>query len=623
MILSRVYAKTEAGETAVEQRTRLAQRNWRNVLIFVDGKSSLDELARKVGSESMVIDAIEHLEKDGFICLVESSQRPAEVVVVPDEEIVETVSAKKSGEKIEPTLAANVGHKSPFGGPAEAVTGNPFAPAKSPEFDAGPMSVPPAPDVSDPATASPFQTAPVANPFASAATPAAPLRGEATADVDKQPAKNVAAAGIPSSEPSSDSTTTIKRKRHHRPTWLSTKTALATMAAVVVVAILGILLFPYDKYKPQIEAALSNALGQPVSIGKVGARFSPAPTLVLTQVGIGKGGELAVTEVEAVPGVTSLFTDRKSFRRVSISGARVPVEQLGVFASSLESISQSKGFSVGSVNFARTTLSLRDVSVQDFSGAAEFGADGQLKRLALNSPDGRVKIGVETIAGKTNVIIDANGWTPGEGSPFVFDALNIQGELSGSRFVAQKIEGRIFGGVIQGHFGLDWSLGFALNGDISTDYMAADQVAKALKSESLKIDGQMNTRFKFKSAGASWAEVTGSLPLEGSFMAKNGGIYGIDLVEAVRRGNRLPMRGGTTKFEEIAGKFRLDSRALQLSDVDLTSGLVRASGAVGILRNGLLSGSLDVQLKGSATTVRTPVSVTGTLKDPQVLGGRR
>lgn len=622
MILSRVYAKTEAGETAVEQRTRLAQRNWRNVLIFVDGKSSLGELARKVGSESMVVDAVEHLEKDGFIRLVESSQNLG--AEVPDEELVEAVSTGAAGEKIEPTLAASTEPRSPFGGPAETMMSNPFAAARSPAFDTGPLSVPPAPDVSDPATASPFQTAPVANPFAPPPpAPAAPSRVDGKADADERPAKKVAAPGIPKNEPSSDSTTGIQRKRRDRPTWLSTKTVLGALAGSLLVAVLGILFFPYDKYKPQIEVTLSNALGQPVSIGNVSARFSPAPTLVLVQVGIGNRGELALAEVEAVPGISSLFTDRKTFRRVSINGAKVPVEQLGIFAASLGSISQSKGFSVGSVSFSRTTLSLRDVSLQDFSGAAEFGTDGQLKRLALNSPDGHVKIGVETVSGKTNVIIDGNGWTPGEGSPFVFDALSIQGELSGSRFMAQKIEGRIFGGVIQGQFGLDWSSGFALNGDISTDYMAADQVARAMKSESLKIDGQMNTRFKFKSAGASWAEVTGSLPLEGNFIAKNGGIYGMDLVEAVRRGNRLPMRGGTTKFEEIVGKFRLDSRALQLSDVELMSGLVRASGAVGILRNGLLSGSLDVQLKGSAATVRTPVSITGTLKDPQLLGGRR
>lgn len=621
MILGRVYAKTEAGERAVEQRTRLAQRNWRNVLIFVDGKSSLGELALKVGSESMVLDAVEHLEEDGFIRLVETRQGPAAV-----ESPAETVSVAIAGERthtterIEPTLAANVEQRSPFDGPAEATLSNPFAAAKNQTFDAGPLSEPPMPDVSDAPTASPFQAAAVANPFApSAPTVMAPSRGDGKSDADGLSAKKASQAGTSNNKPGSDPVISIKRNRRDSRAWLSPRAVFGTLAIFLVVAALGFLFFPYDRYKPQVEAGLSEVIGQPVSIGNVGARFSPAPTLVLTQVGIGNGGGLVLSEVEVLPGFFSLFTERKSFRRVLISGARVPVEQLGVFASSLGAIPLSKGFSVGSVSLERITLSLRDVSVQNFSGAAEFGTNGQLKRLALNSPDGHVKIDVETVSGRTNVIMDGKGWSPGEGSLFVFDALNIQGELSGSRFIAQKIEGRIFGGVVNGEFGVDWSSGFALSGDISTDYMVADQVVRAMKGDSLKIDGQMSTRFKFKSAGASWAEVTGSMPLEGNFIAKNGSIYGMDLVEAVRRGNR---RGGTTKFEEILGKFRLDSRALHLSEVDLTSGLVRARGSVGVLRNGLLSGSLDVQLKGSATTVRTPVSITGTLKDPQLLGGR-
>lgn len=62
-----IYAKTPIGDEAVRQSTRVVQRNLRMVLVQVDGKLTVDELAAKIGNARLVESAIAELERGGYI----------------------------------------------------------------------------------------------------------------------------------------------------------------------------------------------------------------------------------------------------------------------------------------------------------------------------------------------------------------------------------------------------------------------------------------------------------------------------------------------------------------------------------------------------------------------------
>ena len=62
-----VFAKTPTGDEAVRQSTRVVQRNLRMVLVQVDGKLSVEELAGKIGDARLVDNALRELEEGGFI----------------------------------------------------------------------------------------------------------------------------------------------------------------------------------------------------------------------------------------------------------------------------------------------------------------------------------------------------------------------------------------------------------------------------------------------------------------------------------------------------------------------------------------------------------------------------
>jgi len=298
---------------------------------------------------------------------------------------------------------------------------------------------------------------------------------------------------------------------------------------------------------------------------------------------------------------------------------------LGVVASSLSGAGRSRAFAVSKIDINGITMSMRDIAFQNYFGQAELSSSGDLAQMELRSQDGTMTIRVGPGANEkdpTQVVIEGLGWKSSEGSKFLFDSLTIGGQLSGSRFVADKIEGRIFGGVVQGQLQIDWSAGMMLSGDVNVDYMSSPQLLAALDSGSITVDGQTSARVRFRASGDSWSGISGRVPLEGSFLSKNGAVNGIDLVEAVRRGSKLATRGGATRYEQVVGKYRWDGSNLQLSEIDLTSGAMRATGSVGVLKGGQISGAFSVLLQSSAAAMRTPVAMVGTLKDPQLFGGR-
>ena len=63
MDLGLVYVKTPTGDEAVRQSTHVVQRNLRMVLVQVDGKLSVAELAGKIGNVQLVEDALWKLEE--------------------------------------------------------------------------------------------------------------------------------------------------------------------------------------------------------------------------------------------------------------------------------------------------------------------------------------------------------------------------------------------------------------------------------------------------------------------------------------------------------------------------------------------------------------------------------
>jgi hypothetical protein len=82
------------------------------------------------------------------------------------------------------------------------------------------------------------------------------------------------------------------------------------------------------------------------------------------------------------------------------------------------------------------------------------------------------------------------------------------------------------------------------------------------------------------------------------------------------------MHGGTTRFEQLQGKFRLTPENNLFSNLTLSSGLMQSVGQVTVSKDLQLSGNIEVQMRGSVNQMHIPLLLSGSLRAPLLLLGK-
>ena len=98
---------------------------------------------------------------------------------------------------------------------------------------------------------------------------------------------------------------------------------------------------------------------------------------------------------------------------------------------------------------------------------------------------------------------------------------------------------------------------------------------------------------------------------------------GFNFAEAARLASASPTRGGTTRFEQLQGKFKLLPEHFQFFNLTLTSGLMQSVGQMTVSKELQLSGGMEVQMSGTANQMHVPVSIGGSLATPLLQAGKR
>jgi len=127
------------------------------------------------------------------------------------------------------------------------------------------------------------------------------------------------------------------------------KRILLIAAAILVLAGVGLAIlarqvFTGANVHAAIESQVSAALGQPVTIGSIGASVYPRVTLDLTKVGIGKPARIELDTVHVGTGLRALISRRVEHADVRVDGARLtlPLPALGAGGPSTPSAGASK-----------------------------------------------------------------------------------------------------------------------------------------------------------------------------------------------------------------------------------------------------------------------------------------
>lgn len=613
------------------QRTRVVQRNVRMVLILVDGNATVADLCEKTGNVQLTENALVELESDGFI------ERRAETRSVW--RLTGNAASRKQSTQPRPHSEFSTFGSSGLSTPASSPLSGAQETQIIPFPNVRPGRATPLPDAPAPGSLTPSTLAP-STPTPSTLGPATPTPGAASSPpaADDLAAESLASPGTarddrpsllarlrarlaPGWRDSGTELRPIRRGRQRRTlTWpLATVIGLALLAAALS---LGVLLFPYGIYLPEVEAALAQSSARPARIGAMRVTVYPRPGLLLEQVRLGEDGaaaQLSMASLRLRPELRSLLSPQIVFGEAELIGITLSAEALDTLAQALQaSAAASARARVVEVSLSETGVAFGDLVLTDLSGRLQLSADQRLQSALLQSPGKNLQVELKPASGGgVSVKLEGTAWRPAPKSPYLFDSLDLQGRISGPEFLIDRIEARIFDGVLRGTSILRSGSKAAVTGDLAFERINTGALAAALGFNG-RIGGEARGKLSFSTSADSLPNAVARLQASGNFTIHRGHLGGLDLAEAVRRFSVVPLTlGGATRFEELSGVLTLTPNALRLSRLSLTAGLMQANGQIEVGRDLQLRGRMDVMMaRRRADHTAMPVLISGALESP-------
>jgi hypothetical protein len=593
-----IFFKTFAGEDAVRDRTRLVQRNLRMVLILVDGLTNVASLKQKSGDPAMIETALADLERIGLIASVQTpsakdggsvvempviaeTELPSDLDAYADTPTVDTVFEQLS------TVLPGTGSE----GPAPAV-----APVSSPAM------LPPQPRSSIgwiTRTRQRWGQMREERTYENAYGKASKVM------VDASPAPDVAISSPPFKS---------RPKRNIRA---------ALAFALVVLSFLGlawVIFYPYDEYRPAFEARLSKILADDVSIGNVKLSFTPSPVLLLERVVVGRDANTTIDAVGLTPDVRLLLSDQP-FREVKLTGLRM--REAGISRLSdwfpRDSI---KHLNIERLAVENLSVDLGWVTLRDVSGTLKIGPQAGIAAFEGKTAQGELVIEAIPTSAGLKISAKSGQWVVPIEPPLTLSALDIAGTLSPGRFLIDKLQAQAFDGVISGSGRIVWQAAPSMTLDLALKHVSTARLLETVHASPL-LEGEFAGQMQLTSNLPSAKWLSPDTRIEGSATVSRGRLKKLALAGALRNSagpqQAASHRGGDTGFEEMSGKFGVDRGVVRVGSVRLASGLMNATGQAIVSREtGGISGTVNVEMRGSASAPRAQLAISGNSRDPEL-----
>ena len=558
MDLGLVYVKTPTGDEAVRQSTHVVQRNLRMVLVQVDGKLSVAEMAVKIGNVQLVEDALRKLEEGGFIA-------PSQNGVSVWEERDRQVRASQS-----PALSEFLN----------------FAAKPSPDVET---------DCANRVIRSFFS-------FKKQTF----LTSQRMAD-----GVSMLHAYV---EPEIHAPKEIRR-------YLLYKRVLFGLIGVFCF-LLGLSFFyPYAKLVPGFEVSASRFLQTQVRIGHIGMAFSPWPQLILREIRLGERAESRIEMVRINSPFSLLSRGSQRISSIEVSGATITANLIAElpFFKVRDNFASSE-IVIQEVRVKQSQVTVHELALRDLSGFIRFNSDGSLENSSFEAVDRSIQLTVAPAADGVALKIKGRGWKPFDNA-ISFDALEAEGLLQKDKLLIHGLDTTVLGGLIKGTWLFDWSKGLVIAGDGTLTRLDCRQVGQVF-APSLKLEGDLGGRLHLRASGGNWEGMWQSVEATLDAEITRGVFTGIDLGEAARNGEGSVSRAGSTKFDHLRTAVTIKRHQIRGRNLQLSAGRMGASGQFVASRGQMVEGYLTVGIQTSVSTLRIPVRISGTLPNLVVTGSK-
>ncbi|MBI2311326.1 MAG: hypothetical protein HYU77_02345 [Betaproteobacteria bacterium] len=375
-------------------------------------------------------------------------------------------------------------------------------------------------------------------------------------------------------------------------------------------------LIPLGTYIPVIEKQASGKLKEPVKVGTLRSAFFPVSQLTIGNIAVGRGPDIQVKSVSVVPDLASLFGAVKVLRVIELDGVTVTQDALAKIPVWTKGDGSPAAVAVRRITFSDVTLKLKQGPLGPFEGEVRLAAAGGLEQARLQTTDGKAKLTAQPEKqDRYAVQLNARNWKLPAGPALVFDELNASGHATANDLVLLKIAAKLYGGSADGNASLNWQKNYRLKGDLTTKQVELEKLVSLFNPE-VKVSGKLNSKSAFSSRAANAGQLADAMRLETDFDVKDGVFYGVDIAEAAKSVVKGGTKGGQTKFDNFTGHMLMERGAFRFTNLDISSGVLAATGNVDISPKKELNGKISAEVKAGVSLATVPLNVSGTVKDP-------
>ncbi len=348
-----------------------------------------------------------------------------------------------------------------------------------------------------------------------------------------------------------------------------------------------------DDFRLRAEREASRALGLPVKLGRLHLSLWPRPGVVVEQVVVQSQPPLTLQRLEARPVWTSLLAGSPALAELAVRRASLPQPALAAIAASLQKQKQTAPGTGGPAPQKARNLPQRLV-LEEVSWLDSRGRSMTVNAQVQLRPAGALESAwVEVVAGrfagaKAVLRTDGQGWA---------------------------LKAEIGGGTISGPFTLaPRAGGWLLQGRLATQNVEVAALTAPARPLTGRLEAQTTWQAEFRDPGA----IAEALKSQTRFVVRHAVVRGLDLAQAVKSVGIS--RGGQTALDTLAGQLDTQGRAMQLTHLVASSGLLAASGQLALAPDRALTGRVTVELGPAALggALGVPLVVGGTLDSPSV-----
>lgn len=374
-------------------------------------------------------------------------------------------------------------------------------------------------------------------------------------------------------------------------------------------------------YVSQAEQAASGALGVPVKIGGLRVALLPTPRLNVSDVVVGSNEDFTVEDVAVVPAIFSMFSEVKTISSLKVKRPVIKQSALEIVSplgKADAAKSEPASVTISEISISKAQLVWPDMALPEFNVDVVMTDDNKPESAQIATTDGKVKIDLVPEDDRQRITMSARNWTLPVGVPLLIDRLDSEMMLVDKRLDIQRLDIELYEGKVSTDAVLTWQKNWSLEGKLN---VAGVQLAKpvSMVSQSTQLSGKLSGDGSYKASAKEPAKLMEQLQANFRFKVLDGVLDGVDLAKAATLLGTKGGMDGQTRFDTLTGMLNVAGKQYHLRNLDIASGLLKATGDVKIKPNKELGGEVKVEIKKGTTLVAIPLQVTGTTEKPMVL----